>query len=83
MASNMKIDKILDIKGSNDKGKQILANLKDSDFKLYRYCSFYDEHNPYNNDVFNYDFKNLINHVIYASKPSQFNDPFDYNRVFY
>ncbi|WP_026391868.1 DUF2971 domain-containing protein [Haploplasma modicum] len=77
MASNMKIDKILDLKGSNDKKKQILAKLKDSDFKLYRYCSFDDEHNPYNNDGFNYDFKNLINHVIYSSKPSQFNDPFD------
>ena len=77
MASNMKIDKILDLKGSNDKKKQILAKLKDSDFKLYRYCSFDDEHNPYNNDGFNYDFKNLINHLIYVSKPSQFNDPFD------
>ena len=32
MASNMKIDKILDLKGSNDKKKQILAKLKDSDF---------------------------------------------------
>jgi len=77
MVSNMKIDKILDIKKSNDKKKQILDNLKDYDYKLYRYCTFDDEHNQYDNDGFNYDFKNLINHVIYASKPSQFNDPFD------
>ena len=49
--------------------------------KLYQYCSFSDNHDPYNTSQFkagkNRYFQNVLNRIVFASKPSGFNDPFD------
>lgn len=50
--------------------KLISEKLKKINHKLYKYCSFSK------NDS-NYSLSNLKNGIIYFSKPSDFNDPFD------
>ncbi len=59
----------------------VLERLKRVHYKLYQYCSFDTDKDPFSSDEelikYNRYFSNVLNKQIFASMPSKFNDPFD------
>lgn len=74
------IEKLKNLTSSEMK-TSVLNRLKTNHYKLYQYCSFYEEYDLFKNTKpdcdFNHGYRNLLRKIIYASKPSHFNDPFD------
>lgn len=59
----------------------VLRRLKDNDHKLYQYCSIDENYDPYKrlkpDGDYNHSFRNALDGIFYAGRPSKFNDPFD------
>jgi len=59
----------------------VLGRLKDNNYKLYQYCSIDENYDPYirlkPDGNHNYSFRNVLDGIYYAARPSEFNDPFD------
>ena len=74
------ISKVRNAKSSSEIKRIVLNRFKDNNYKLYQYCSFdeskLDKLHSYE-DKSNYSYKNLLKKRIFASNPSNFNDPFD------
>lgn len=81
MDYDIEISKVSNAKTSSEIKEIVLNRFKNNKYKLYQYCSFDDDYNPMSEErpdgSFNYSYRNVLNKIIYASKPSNFNDPFD------
>jgi len=81
MDYDIEISKVSNAKTSSKIKDIVLKRFKNNKYRLYQYCSFDDDYNPIKVEMpdgnFNYSYRNLLNKIIYASKPSNFNDPFD------
>lgn len=75
------IKKVRNAKSNIELKELVLRRLKDNDYKLYQYCSIDELYDPYSKtkpDVdFNHSFRNALDGIYYAGRPSKFNDPFD------
>lgn len=75
------INKIRNAKSNIEIKELVLKRLKDNNYKLYQYCSIDENYDPCKrlgpDGDYNHSFRNVLDGIYYAGRPSKFNDPFD------
>lgn len=75
------IKKVRNVQSNIELRELVLRRLKDNNYKLYQYCSIDENYDPYKrlgpDGDYNHSFRNALDGIYYAGRPSKFNDPFD------
>jgi hypothetical protein len=75
------IKKIRNAQSNTEIRELVLRRLKDNNYKLYQYCSIDENYDPFirvePDGDYNHSFRNVLDGIYYAGRPSKFNDPFD------